>query len=108
MFSNIVHRIFARHGYRFASTPTKPAIQLFRTSLKAVKGTSRGVQATNHFAYLPPGFLIFFSYHACLCKPSVTTPHSERLTGSSPDSVGTSPLGNFKSCRKSQIQNVKT
>ena len=32
----------------------------------------------------------------------MTTPHSERLTGSNPDSVGTSPLGNLSSCRKSQ------
>ena len=61
---------FARNAYRFSSTPTKPAIQLFRTSLKTVQDMSRGVQATNLFAYLPPGFLIFFSYHACLRKPS--------------------------------------
>ena len=37
----------------------------------------------------------------------VTTPHSERLPGSSPDSVGTSPLGNLSSCRKSHTQDVK-
>ena len=61
---------FARNGCRFTSTSSKPAMQLFRTSLKTIKGIYKGAQATNFFAYLPLGFLIFFSYHACLHKPS--------------------------------------
>jgi hypothetical protein len=52
---------FALNGYCFDSAPGRPAIRIFRTNLNAVKGMTKGVQATCVMSFLPEEFLIFFS-----------------------------------------------
>jgi len=62
---------FAQQGYCFTNDKTKPVIRYFTTSLKTVRGMSRGVQATNVLPYLPIGFLIMFSWSTR--EPEFTT-----------------------------------
>jgi len=59
---------FAKNGYCFDPERKKPAIKIFTTTIRTVKGMSKGVQATKVLPYLPVGFLILFSFHSKVSK----------------------------------------